>query len=798
MTAGFRQVRYDPSDLTVQALINNGAAAVTSIGKYVVIAPNGVAVAAAKTALWDAAGSGAGTIPKAVAWVRGGAYARAFSVTVTDLLGTVTTVSYTTPTASYSGVLDTSGVSVFALDPAGGTQVDSEGVYAEVEGDPLGPRHKLNWGQWAPVTLTAKRGATAMTNTYPSLPTTAAQFYWAPGGAYVYLHAASNKDETPVTVSYTHNKVITNPVYTQVIGELTNAYNSAVTAWIASAALAIKAENIATKLKDLLVAAGVACTVDGSHILFDGVRAVTLSDGGDGTLARAVAHEVTSVDELSQRHWVGKVVRIRPGTGGDAFYMKATAKDSAATGFAEVVWVEGGAFSSQLSGGLVFGVSYNDQFCLASTSAYMQTLCGQDVPPFELGEVGDADTNPDPFFVGKQISYLGVFQDRMLVGANGVIRASRSSEYLTFYKRSILTTLADDAVELTSPGDEQDTIRYSVLYERNLVLFGDKQYIINGTVPLTPTNAVMQIMSAHKGTDTAQPAIAGSSIFYLKPGPSGTSVQQMQPGQYAETTESYQLTQQLSSYIPKGGVELLPIGEPDLLVVRSTGSTNNLYLFRYLDTPNGREQAAWFRFEYSTALGKIIGIAELDEGIVIIRAGDYLYADYQPFSTQFCPEPYLDARGYPVDGRGDVYAFGEGDNYGLGGTLAEANAIGNGYFRGTQFLSYVVMTPPYFRDQQGKANLNADLVVSSYGVQLANSGGAYAAVEGDTYSYYTPDVVGDDLIEKVRLADMRMSVPAFVENSYAALSLQARDWLPCNITSVDWVGQLYNRTQGIN
>jgi hypothetical protein len=108
------------------------------------------------------------------------------------------------------------------------------------------------------------------------------------------------------------------------------------------------------------------------------------------------------------------------------------------------------------------------------------------------------------------------------------------------------------------------------------------------------------------------------------------------------------------------------------------------------------------------------------------------------------------------------------------------------------------MTPPYFRDQQGKANLNADLVVSSYGVQLANSGGAYAAVEGDTYSYYTPDVVGDDLIEKVRLADMRMSVPAFVENSYAALSLQARDWLPCNITSVDWVGQLYNRTQGIN
>ena len=74
--------------------------------------------------------------------------------------------------------------------------------------------------------------------------------------------------------------------YTKQVNDRVNAYNGAVTQWIGTSTAAVQPAAIATQLKDLLVAAGVTCTVQGSHICFSSstpIKSVEVDDGGDGS-----------------------------------------------------------------------------------------------------------------------------------------------------------------------------------------------------------------------------------------------------------------------------------------------------------------------------------------------------------------------------------------------------------------------------------------------------------------------------------------------------------------------------------
>lgn len=87
-----------------------GLSAVTTVGKFVVMASNSLGPGYSVDDKYAASSN------KAVAWVRGGAYSRTFTVTAKHTNGTTYTGTYTTLTSSYPNLLDTSDI-VFADNP---------------------------------------------------------------------------------------------------------------------------------------------------------------------------------------------------------------------------------------------------------------------------------------------------------------------------------------------------------------------------------------------------------------------------------------------------------------------------------------------------------------------------------------------------------------------------------------------------------------------------------------------------------------------------------------------------------
>lgn len=815
-------------DAQLALLQAGGISALTAIGKYVFMAGYTTLATATSTDKLNA-----GTNPNdAVVWVRGGAYSRTFSVTATRTDGTLFTFSYETPASSYPGTLDTRGVPIYAADPAGGTTSDTESAYITQRAGPV-YRSDLGWGDWQPTALTAKKGATAMTNVHPAAPSSSSEFSWDTGDKYVSFHV-SNLGALDVTLTYTHTKTVTNPNYAKIVGDLTNEFNTAVTNWIGSAAEAIQPEAIAEQLKLAAIAAGLTtATRMASTVIFNNVKALTVNDGGDGSLIRGVANEVTSVDQVSDIHKVGKIVKVRARNAAEAFYLVAEPQATGATGYTEVTWVEGAGVVHQITNALCYLTVDSGTAYMASSATLLATILPGTHPPYNPSTVGDSDSSPLPFFIGKQITYLGVFQDRLIIGAGAVVRCSKIGDYLNFFRSSILTAPADDPLEMLSQGSEDDTLRYSLIYDRDLVIFGDKrQYAISGRVGLTPTSANMQVMSSHANAAQLPPLSVGGVIFYGQIGEKGSALFQIQPGVVAESPESFIQSSQIDTYLSGRMIELANNAKPTHLFARTTGERSALYCFTYLDKAGqGRVQDAWHKMEYSTALGPIIGMSRTPDGLLIftLRVATgfdgisrvYAVADLQPLTTGLATYPYLDSirtLAAVNANTGSLHSASTGDYRVAFDSTSEWQFVGSdladqasllaefplatGPQVGIDMSTAFTPTNPFMRDKNDKAVTSGTLTIGSIRVSTAESSGFFADVVSkgrettETYEY-NARIVGspDDIAGRETITDMIQSQTIAMETRDYKLTIRARKWLPLTITTLEWVGQWFNRTQ---
>src|SRR5690606_37187714 len=151
--------------------------------------------------------------------------------------------------------------------------------------------------------------------------------------------------------------------------------------------------------------------------------------------------ETTAADLVTPVHRVGQVVRIRPRKTDETFYLVAKAKNAAVTsGYTEVSWVEGVGVEQSITGALVYGLAIGRTFYIASSAAGLTSAGAAGThPTYEPSTCGDLSSVNAPFFMGLKITYLGVFQDRLGVGAGSVVRFSRIGAYLNFYRTSMLT-----------------------------------------------------------------------------------------------------------------------------------------------------------------------------------------------------------------------------------------------------------------------------------------------------------------------------------------------------------------------
>lgn len=694
-----------------------------------------------------------------------------------------------------------------------------------------------------------------------NVETNSAGTLWVRSGAYQrrYRVLAKLRDGSTLSAEYTTPSAsypatldtsdipYDDPAYTKKVNDRVNAYNSAVTAWMTTAAAQVQPSYIAAKLQEQINTWPATSTIlfETNHIGFINENVVSLSftDGGDGTSVKSLWREVASVNDLPYGSLSGKVVAIRPTDGAEVFYMQCTTIDTG-YGWGKATWKE---YTQQ-------NVTPGFMFLIATVSAgtlvigdspeAINAYTGMSLPRIGGRLVGDPNTSPLPNFYGKEITYLGNFQDRLVVISGSIINMSRTGDYFNFFRTSVLTVKDDDPVEAYALGADDDIIRHSVFFDKSMVLFGERQqYTIDGRVPITPGTSTVIQSSAHEDATDAAPVSRGELVFFAKRREDLTKINQIEIGDVQDTSRVTEVSLQLYDYIGGKPVQLLSVTNPDMLFVRSTQDYNSIVTFRYLDKGSERLLDSWSRWSYSTRLGPIVGMSPFEDQIILfhyrynsVRNTWHVVVTSQSLLTQVDDQPYLDCR-MPLQTDTDALTNDAECCVAVDNTNKKAYLQGErkavslipwnpsipwadyhkGFIRlqadypdlstlscwyGWEYEAFVELTSPYRRDQNGVAITTGRLTISRIDVSYRDTAGLMGITFTDRGEKVVLDFNGRLLGSASSAYPLNLatsSVPMFIgrESREYRLRLLAKDWRPFTLTTVEWTGQyFYNARRG--
>lgn len=685
---------------------------------------------------------------------------------------------------------------------------------------------------------------------------------WVRGGAYsrTFKVSLTKTDNTKISGEYktvgasypgvldTSDILTADPDYQKKVNDRVNAYNSAVTAYIGEAAEDITPENIAQKLVDALVVAGVNpgdISRIGAYVAVNSVdyKEIEMDDGGDGSLVRGVGNTVENLDLVSAQHFTGKIVKVEPeDSTGDPIYLKAFAKDEVSTGWTEVVWREAAGVETLPTSVFAMATIEAGTMYIAGGPTELATLSGVEVPGYKANNVGDDVSSPIPTFFDRRIDFMTVWQDRLIVGSGATLFFSRPGDYLNWFRQSVLSIQDDDPWEGFALGADDDIIKYSTLYDRSLLLYGKRfQYVVNGRATLTPTNAAVTIVSSYEDATEAAPRSSGNFVFYAKSsgrvrGRETTSLHQVQPGIVTDVSDSYSASQQLDTYLAGKPVEIVTLTAPNMVALRTDKDRSRVYIYSYLDNPNTSERLfdSWSLWEWAAGVGNIAGLSrhESDVLMYMIKRGtnsvgedriwfsveafvrdteisDYPYLDslktYDAYKTA-PPDDYLSAGANNLDTA--FVAIGRGpDEQFMGSPLLDAEqfeddfGITDDMYAGYGFSSYVTPTNPYAKDRNDQAILSGRLTLGRVRVTVTDTGGLKCDVEARGTTRPSLNFIGrilgqpDDMIGRQPIVATDLSATIGYEVRECKYTLSAVRWLPLTINSIEWTGQFHFRTK---
>ncbi|MGN6552080.1 MAG: hypothetical protein ACTHJ3_19620 [Pararhizobium sp.] len=458
---------------------------------------------------------------------------------------------------------------------------------------------------------------------------------------------------------------------------------------------------------------------------------------------------------------------------------------------------------------------------------------------WEARKAGDAKTIPEPSFVGKVISELTFFKNRLgfLSGENVIL--SREGSYFDFWRATATALLDDDPIDVACTDAGVSILRSAEAITDRLILFADqKQFSFMGNELLTPKTASVRVATAFQASAVSRPVASGPAIFFAVDRGQFSMVREFRVDDSTGVADADDITGHVPQYLPGRVIKMAASTHEDILVVQSDGAVEALYVYKYYWANNQKLQASWSRWEFP-GVSKVLDFWFVESRLYVLAGranGVFIeYMEVQPGGTdedntfvthldrRFRVEPssartydpYTDLTYIPMEqvANDDAYVVvtaGSGSSSMQPGLEVEVTEFGTNHVivRGDLRDVPVHLGVPYemryrlstiFLREQSRGG--GTEVITEGRLQLIQlllqfSKTAYFRVEitplaQQMRAYFTNGrLMGDPLniTDKVTLGDGTFRVPILSKNDRVRIELVNDSYLPCSILAAEWVG----------
>lgn len=437
---------------------------------------------------------------------------------------------------------------------------------------------------------------------------------------------------------------------------------------------------------------------------------------------------------------------------------------------------------------------------------------------------GGPDHNPQPDFIGNPVEFVGTFQERLYILSRDVVSMSTTTSYFDFWKRTAVTILDSDPIEMVSSGDGRVVdLKYALQHNKHLVFFTKlSQFLTKGTVALTPESRNMALTTAFECDLTTAPVSGGDAIFFPINYGGFSGIQEFYTSSEVDTNNARAITEHVKRYLD-GYVKQFAVNSSlGYLMVRTSESPKSIFLYQYLWQGTERVQAAWSEFvfngdvEYMFWIGATLHVLVTCDGSIHLQTIDMTDAAVAGLDFNV----YLDSRELftPVNSVVTV-PFSNGTTENLAAVRADgcdfpgmsvqitsvvgdqvtlAEDPGGDVYIGFKYTSLYSPSMPTITDNRDRVITTDRLTLTKLLLTFKDTGKFTVRVQHpyypDTVQTFTGRIVGAaaNIVGEQPISSGIFNAGVRRNTIECVVLISTDSYLPMTFTAIEWAGQ-YNK-----
>lgn len=353
---------------------------------------------------------------------------------------------------------------------------------------------------------------------------------------------------------------------------------------------------------------------------------VEVEDSQSGTSLKAAKKSVQKFTDLPTFAIDGFRVKVvgDEGIDGDDYYVQFAARNAPEDNTSEGVWEE--TIGPNVA--LRFDASTMPHVLVRESNG---TFTFSEWDQWVDRQAGDDDTVPVPSFIGKTISDVVFFKNRLGFLSDDNVILSEAGEFGNFFKKTATALLDSDVIDVSASHRKVSLLKSAVPTKKQMICFSDKtQFVLEGADLLTPKTASIDPITEYEIDTEVTPVGAGKVIFFAVEKGSFTGIREylVSEDENVTGTDAQDVTAHVPKYLPSGAFHMTASTTDDLLVFLSTVERNVVWLYKYFWAGDEKLQSAWSKWVFPTGTkvlsasfiaGDLNLIVQYPDGVHLLR-----------------------------------------------------------------------------------------------------------------------------------------------------------------------------------
>ena len=250
--------------------------------------------------------------------------------------------------------------------------------------------------------------------------------------------------------------------------------------------------------------------------------------------------------------------------------------------------------------------------------------------PNTFGErtAGDTSSSPNPSFIGKQISNIFFYKNRLGFLADENVVMSAAGDFFRFFPETVTTILADAPIDVSVSHTKVALLRHAISFNDSLTLFSDStQFTIDNRGNLTPQTISIIPSTEFENDSSVAPVGAGNFLYFISKKGDYSSVREYYIQSDTVITDALEVTAHVPKYIPKNVVKMSASSNEDILVCLSSESRAKLYVYKWYSDGKQKLQSSWSTWELASG-SSILDIQIIENTLyMVVNRSDGVYLE---------------------------------------------------------------------------------------------------------------------------------------------------------------------------